>query len=215
MAQLGQSTTTVGGSRSGPLRGGLVFLLAYLLVGPAAGALADRDLPLPDAAAGEIAGYYAANPAAALVGAALQLASVAGLLLFTHSIGPGDRPAVAARVAVGAMVVSSILTGVVTVMAGDAPDQTVALLREIGFYAGGVVHVVTVGLFTLLAVPALHQRGDLSRGGRTFGYVAGALAVLSVLSVAIYYANALLPLGRVLCMVWTVTVGVSLWRRRR
>jgi hypothetical protein len=215
MTQLEQSTTTVGVNRSAPVIGGLVFLVGYLLVGPVAGALADRDLPLPDAAAGEVAGYYAAHRAAALVGAALQLASVAGLLLFAHAIGVGGRAAAASRVAVATMVLASLLTGALTVMAGDAADQSVALVREAGFYAGGVAHVVTLGLFSLLAASALHQRGLLGGGVRTFGYVAGALAVLSVLSVAIYFANALLPLGRVLCMVWTVTVGVSLWRSRR
>lgn len=215
MTQLKQTAPTVAGSHRVPFIGGVMFLVAYLLVGPLSGALADRDLPLPDAPAGEIAGYYAANPAAALVGAALQLVSVAGLLLFAHAIGVGGRAAVAVRVAVGAMVVSSLLTAVVTVMAGDAADQSVVVLRQVGFYAGGVIHVVSLGIFALLAASVLHQRGMLGRGVRTVGYVAGTLSVLSVLSVAIYYANALLPLGRVLCMVWTVTAAVSLWRRGR
>lgn len=212
MSQIEQSRTRLNSPI--PLVAAAVFLVAYLLVGPLAGPLADRDLPLPDAAAADIAAFYAANPTAALVGATLQLISVIGLLVFAQMIAAGSRPTAFARIAVGAMVVSCLLTGVVTVVAGDVADQTVALLRQAGFYAGGVVHVVTLGIFSLLAASMLHRRGLVGKGVRTFGYVAGAIAVLAVLSVAIYYANALLPLGRLLCMVWAVTVGVSLWRRR-
>lgn len=210
MTQLGSTTRR----RSLPVLAGAAFLVAYLLVGPVTGALADGDLPLPDAASAEVAAYYAADPAAALVGAALQVLSVLGLLVFAETIGVPGRPVLLARAAVGAMVVSSVLTGVVTLLAGDTADTTVALVRSISFYAGGVAHVVLLGLFVLLAASALRQGGLVGRGVSVFGYVAGALAALSVLSVAIYYANALLPVGRVLCMVWTVSAGVSLWRRR-
>jgi hypothetical protein len=50
---------------------------------------------------------------------------------------------------------------------------------------------------------------------RWFGYVAGGLATLSVLSLAFYYASVLLPVGRVLAMVWTVIAAIVLARSGR
>lgn len=192
-----------------------LFLMAYLLVSPVAGALGEGELPLPGTAASTVAGYYAANQVAALAGAALQLLSVVGLAMFAGTVRTRGWARVLARTAVAAMVASCLFTVAATVTAGGVADQTVALLRQVGFYAGGVIHVVALGGFALVAGRVLHQRGSIGRGVRALGYVAGSLAVLSVLSVGVYYANALLPLGRVLCMLWAVTVGVSLWRRRR
>jgi hypothetical protein len=48
---------------------------------------------------------------------------------------------------------------------------------------------------------------------RWLGFVAGTLAVLSVLSLAIYYATPLLPVGRILSMAWTVVAAIVVLRR--
>jgi hypothetical protein len=37
--------------------------------------------------------------------------------------------------------------------------------------------------------------------------------MLSVLSLAIYYANAFLPVGRVLSMAWTIAAAIAVHRR--
>lgn len=205
------------------LSGAAVFLLAYLAVSPVSGALADRGLPLPGAAAEVVAAYYAANPAAAFAGAGLQALSVAGLALFVTAIRPllrTDSPAVARSlhllgwVAVAAMVVSSAITCLLAVIAGSVSPQTVETLRMAGFYSGGVVHVVALGGFVLGTAIALGRIGVAGRPSRWFGYVIGALAVLSLLSVAIYYASVLLPVGRVASMLWIVVVAILTIRRR-
>jgi hypothetical protein len=75
--------------------------------------------------------------------------------------------------------------------------------------------VATLGLFVLTAASILARGRFIGAPSRWFGYVAGALATLSVLSLAFSYANALLPIGRVLSMVWTVVVAIVLARGQR
>lgn len=191
------------------ITGAAVFLVAYLTVTFAGTALGDRALPLPDAPAADVAAYYGANPLAAIVVAGLQVLSVLGFAVFARTAA--RRPAtVVAGVSVLAMLVSSALTVVLTIVAGSASLDTVQALRLGSFYTGGVVNVVTLGAFVLLM--AKEFSGAPSRW---FGYVAGGLAVLSVLSLAFYYASVLLPVGRVLSMVWTVVAAIVLARSTR
>lgn len=200
--------------RAAPVAFGLVFLVAYLLVSPVAGGLADRGLPLPDDPVGDVVGYYVANPVAAVATAALQAISVCGLLAFARALRLGGRTVAIAGVAFGAMLVSSAVAVLLALVAGDVAGSTVGMLREVNFYAGGVVHVVALGTFVLAATQELHGAGVVRRAMRIFGWVAGVIAVVSILSLFLYYANVFLPLGRVLCMVWSVTIGIVWWRRR-
>lgn len=197
------------------------FLVAYLAVGPVSGAVADRPLPLPGSPAAEVAAFYAANPAAVAITAALQIASVACFAVFVAGLAPALRAAGAAwlppvgHLSVAAMVVSSALSVTLAIVAPSAGDTTVSALRAASFYAGGVVTVVLLGGFVLGAALVLGRARLFGGPTRWFGVVAGALAVLSVLSVAVYYATALLPVGRVLAMVWTVVAAVVVFRRVR
>ncbi|MGH8964360.1 MAG: hypothetical protein ACRDXB_03385, partial [Actinomycetes bacterium] len=52
-------------------------------------------------------------------------------------------------------------------------------------------------------------------GVRRFGAVAAVCAVLSIASLVLYPASILLPVGRVLCMLWTITAGVAMARALR
>jgi hypothetical protein len=197
--------------------GAAVFLLAYLAVEPVAGALADGSLPFEGSDA-EIAAYYVDNPAASLVGAALQVVSVVGFAVFARSVLPalgaaGTRLRIVAAASVAAMLVSSAAVAVIVGVAPSASVDTVGVLRAVSFYAGGVVNVATLGLFAFAASLVLGRRGLFGRPTRTLGYVAGTLAMLSVLSIALYYASAFLPAGRVLSMVWTVVAAIVLFRR--
>ncbi|MGI5128268.1 hypothetical protein ACQEVB_15765 [Pseudonocardia sp. CA-107938] len=197
------------------------FLLAFLAVGPVSGALADRPLPLPDAAPAETEAYYLANPAAVGWSAVLQVVSVACLAVFVIGLAPALRAAGATwlppvgRLSVVAMVVSSALSAVLLVVAPVADDATVDALRRASFYAGGVATVVSLGVFVLGSAVTLGRERLFGSPTRWFGLIAGTLAALSVLSLAFYYASALLPIGRVLCMVWTVVVAVVVLRRVR
>ncbi len=200
------------------LTGAIVFLVAYLSVN-FAGVLSDRSLPLPGAPAADVAAYYSANPAATVAVALLQALSVLGFAGFARAVVriPARARLLAgtARISVLAMLVSCALSLALAIVAGSASSATVQTLRLGSFYAGGVVNVVTLGLFVLIAATILADGGFLGAPSRWFGYVAGTLATLSVLSLVFYYASALLPVGRILSMVWTVAAAVVLARHRR
>lgn len=208
---------------AGPIAAAAGFLLAFLAVGFATDPLADRPLPMPWAPPSEVAAYYTANPAAATVNALLQVVSVACLAVVVHHLTPRLRAAgpaasrlpVAGYLSVAAIVVSSLLSIALVLVAPSASPGTVDFLRQANFYSGGVGAVVTLGVFVFGAALVLGRSGVIGRVTRGFGLVAGALATLSVLSLAIFYATPLLPVGRVLCMVWTIVAVVQLVRRGR
>ncbi|OXM68537.1 hypothetical protein [Amycolatopsis vastitatis] len=203
--------------------GAIVFLVAYLSVSFVGGALSDRSLPLPDAPAADVAAYYSANLAAAVVVALLQAVSVLGFAGFARAIvrvstaEPAKARLLAgtAGISVMAMLVSCALSLTLAINAASASSTTVQTLRLGSFYAGGVANVATLGLFVLAAASVLARGRFLGAPSRWFGYVAGTLATLSVLSLAFSYATALLPIGRILSMVWTVVVAIVLARGQR
>lgn len=220
------SASTDVSSRSAPGLGAgvlapLGFLAAYLAVSPVSGAFADRPLPLPGSAPSEVAAYYVANPAAVGITAGLQIVSVACFAVFVAGLAAALRAAGAAwlprvgYLSAAAMVVSSALSVTLAVLAASAGDTTVAALRQASFYAGGVGNVVLLGVFVVGSALVLGGERLFGRPTRWFGIIAGTLATLSVLSLAIYYANAFLPVGRVLSMLWTVLAGVVVYRNPR
>lgn len=207
-----------------PLVGGIVFLGAYLAVDVASAALADGTLPLPGAPAAEVAAYLAANTQASWATGLLQALAVAGLALVVAGpaaavagapraggVDHGRRTAVTVGVvAVACMLVSAALSVVSAIVASSAGVTTLSTLRDVGFLLGGVGHVVALGFFVWVA----SRPHGWTRPIRILGAVAAVPAVLSVLSLVAFPANALLPSGRLLCMVWTVSAGVSLARGR-
>lgn len=195
------------------------FLGSFVAGGPVAGAFADRALPMPGAAASEVAAYYAANPLAIRLTAGLQVVSVACLAVFVGFLAPALRAAGGAwlprvgYLSVAAMVVSSALSVTLAMIVTSASDAMVLALRQANFYAGGVVTVVTLGVFVLGSAVLLGRDHLFGAPTRWFGLVAGGIAVLSVLSLVIYYASIALPAGRVLSMVWTIVAGIVVYRR--
>ncbi len=195
------------------------FLVAYLAVSPVAGAFVDRPLPMPGAPAAEVADFYVANPTAVAITAVLQIVSVASFALFIAGLAPALRAAGAAWLplvgyaSTAAMVVSSAFSGTLAAIASSADEGTVSVLRAGSFYAGGVGNVVLLGVFVFGAALVLSRERLLGPPTRWFGFVAGTLAVLSVLSLAIFYATLLLPVGRILSMVWTIVAAIVVLRR--
>lgn len=195
------------------------FLGAYLAATPVSSAVADRPLPMPGAPAAEVAAYYAANPLAVGLTASLQVVSVACFAVFVAFLAPALRAVGAAwlprvgYLSVAAMVVSSALSATLAMVVTSASDAVVLALRQANFYAGGVVNVVTLGVFVVGAALLLGRERLFGAPTRWFGFVAGGIAVLSVLSLAMYYASIALPVGRVLSMVWTIVAGVAIIRR--
>lgn len=209
-------------SRSAPVAGVLAaigFLAAYLAVGPVSGAFVDRPLPLPGSPASEVAAFYTANPIAVAITAGLQILSVVFFAVFVAGLAPALRAAGAAwlplvgYLSTAAMVVSSALSVTLAALAPSAGDTTVEIMRQSSFYAGGVTTVVLLGVFVFGSALVLGRELLFGKPTRWFGFVAGTIGMLSVLSLAFYYANALLPAGRVLSMVWTIVAAIVVYRR--
>lgn len=202
------------------LGGALAFVACYLAVDLVAGRVATAPLPLPGAPAEQVYAYMTGNAPAVALTALCQLASVAGLLVFVlaarRALGPaGDdrrvrQGQVVGVVAVLLMVVSSALGLVLAATASTLSVDTVVALRTANFLSGGVAHVMSLGVFVGLTRTAFPGRGI-----RVLGVIAAVPALLSVVSLAWFYASVLILLGRLLCMVWTVAAGVALVRRAR
>lgn len=203
-----------------PLIGALIFLLLYLLVSPVAGAFSVGELPLPGSPSDEVHDYLAANTLPSLLIGWLQGLSGLGLAVvvagqLTRAGGPtATRLRTVGRIAGWAAVVgiltSAALSIVLSMIAQTAGTDVVAMVRSISFYAGGVVHVVALGALTL----SIAATRSWSRTVRIIAWVAGILAVLSLLSTVIFYASLFLPVGRLACMIALVIAGISLARRR-
>ena len=202
------------------LAGGLAFLLFYLASTFLRGMVTDRALPQPTAADGIIRAYYAHEAAGVLVNDACMLLSVAGLAVFMVAFRRvlGARAETrratwghaAGTFAVAAMVVSVVLAAVLTFGAASMTDATAGTFEMAIFWSGGVAHVVALGVYAWL-VGGLYDGLAI----RVLAAVAAVPAVLSLLSLAIYMASALILLGRLLCMAWTVAAAISLLRGRR
>lgn len=195
------------------------FLGGYLAVSPVSGAFADRPLPLPGSPAPEVAAFYAANPIAVASTALLQTVSVACFAVFVAGLAPALRAVGAAwlprvgYLSAAAMVVSSALSVTLAAIVTSVSDATVLILRQASFYTGGVVTVVTLGVFVFGAALVLGRERLFGKPTRWLGLVAGTIAMLSALSLVIYYASLALPVGRLLSMAWTVVAGIVIYRR--
>lgn len=190
------------------------FFALFFVGDIVAGILADESLPRPDAADQKVYDYVVdnagANVAAGLgqIIGAVCLAVVVGLLARQLT---DRRVALWGWVSAAAYAACGVLAIVMAAVAPNVSVDTVVLLRDANFLAGGVVTVVALGVFTLLA-----SRADVfSRGVRRFGTIAAALAIASVFSLVFYFANAFLPIGRIACMIWAISAAVSLIRSSR
>jgi hypothetical protein len=213
----GTHEDTARGARHQAWIGATVFTAGFVGNGLLGGLITDRPLPMPDAAPADTLAYFAAEPMASAVSGALILVSALGLAMFVRAVGaiapPDPRRTVAGVVAVAAWVASGLLSLLLAVLGPLGPDGAVLLTRSLNFYTGGVIHVVALGAY--VATLALLQPGSRlwGRGVRGFGWVAATCAVLSIASIVLYPASILLPVGRLLCMVWTITAGVRLAAR--
>lgn len=212
-----QADRTVSGSdRYRAIAGAAIFLIAYLAVSPVAGMFATGDIPLPTDPGEQIKAFLVDNPLAATSGAILQAVSVLGFALFARVVvrATGNRTlGIVAGVSVAAMLVSSAITVVSALFAADLSADTLSVLRLASFYAGGVLNVATLGFVAFVASRQLRRAGLVGKATAILGYVVGTLSMLSVISLAVYYANLFLPLGRVGSMVWAVVAAIVLARR--
>lgn len=202
------------GSRA--VLGATIFAGAYLLMDVVHGAVAVEARPLPGAPDGDIYRYLVTSGAAVAAAAALLLLSDAGLMLFATVLRralPTPPAVLGARfglLAVAALAVSGGLSLVLAAGAAAMPLPVAVGLNQAAFLAGGVTHVVCVGLFAGLSGVAVG-----SRALRVLSWVAAVPAVLSVVSLFWFYGSALILLGRLLCMLWALAVAGALVRAQR
>jgi len=197
---VGRTTTLTSGRPL--LLSALGFLLFYVAVSFITPAFADSALPLPDDPTAEARAWFVENPFAAVMIGVCQVASVACLAGFVSALGRARRWGYAA---VALMVLSSAASWLLTAVAPDASLDTVSVLRTLSFIAGGTAHVVALGVYVWLA----SRGGGFGRGVRGLAWVALVSSVASLISLVVYEGAALILLGRLLCMIWTVSAAVS------
>jgi hypothetical protein len=108
-------------------------------------------------------------------------------------------------------VLSSVTSWLLAALAPSASLDTVAVLRSVSFISGGTAHVATLGLFILLA--SRERMYGFGKAVRVFAVVAAVPAIASLVSLVWFNGAALILLGRLLGMVWTIAAAVSLFRR--
>jgi hypothetical protein len=109
------------------------------------------------------------------------------------------------------MVVSCVLAWGMAAFAGSVSADTLGVLRTANFITGGTAHVAALGVFVLLTAKA----GGFGKGIRVFAWIAFVPAVASVISLVIFQGAALILLGRVLCMIWTLSAAIVVLRSNR
>jgi hypothetical protein len=204
-------------SRTAPSRSGRAALVAalgfvafYLITDFVGPSLASSSLPLPNDPVSEARDWFADNQLAAVMMAASQAVSVLFLAWFTIAIDvPRARPWGFAAVAL--MLLSSVCSWVLAGVAAGASLGAVDALRTASFIAGGTAHVLALGVFVFVAAKA----DGFGRAVRVLSVVSLVVCVLSLSSLLVFQGSAFILLGRLLCMIWAVSAGVSLARRGR
>ena len=195
-----------------------VFVLLYLATDFVTPNLASSSLPLPNDPVGEARAWFADNQLAAVMMGVTQFLSVLGLAAFAAGLpGVAGTPAQAeaaerARpwglLAAALMMLSSVLACLLAALAPTASVDTVSMLRTSNFIAGGTAHVLALGIFVWLA----SRMPGFGKPVRVLAWVAVVPAVLSLSSLIFFQGAAFILLGRLLCMIWTVSAAVSVTR---
>ena len=186
------------------------FVLAYFTTEFVVSGVAKSALPLPDSSSTSARDWFATNQLAAVWMGACQAVSVLFLAWFTGAVGSRrGRPWGLAAVVL--MLLASLCAWVLAAVAPTASLGTVEILRDANFITGGTVHVVALGAFAFLT----SREGEFGRPIRVLSTVAAVVCVLSLSSLFVFQGAAFILLGRLLCMVWAISAGVSLTRRMR
>ena len=224
------STSTVPSIRSTNPVGalcGVVFAVVFLLSDTITRPLQQAPATLPTDPPAAMLAYYVRSGTAITAHAAFHI--VSGLLLVGFVITIGQ---VLARVAperstlrlvavIGgiaaavALITSALINVYATLSAGGLDETTAQALRLANFYTGGTIHVALLGVFAVGACLIALKARPWARGFSWLGLVSGVLSILSLLSLAIYYATPLIPLGRFSNFAWSICIAVILLIKRR
>ncbi|WP_433060575.1 hypothetical protein [Dactylosporangium sp. CS-033363] len=214
--------------QGGPHLGALGIVVAALfLVGLVLGtALAGgHPYPSPFGDSAAIVAYFRDNPDAVRIGGAFQFGAAIPLAIYAatvsarlHQLGirvPGPTIALAGGLLASAFLALSGLIGW-TLSRTEVQDDPalVRALQFLNFGAGGVAHVVPLGLLLAgIAVPGLLAR-LLPKWLAWAGLVIAGIAELSTLALLVDGASYLLPVARFTALAWLIAAGFLLPRQR-
>jgi len=199
--------------------------LGLLFGGIAIGVAVGGVMPLPYGPAAAVAAYVRAQPLAVQVIATATFASSVPLAIYAATAStrlrqlgvtaPGATIALTGgTLAAGALGLTGLLAWTLS-----RPDVSVdpALVRAVYFLVflvGGTGHIVALGLLVAgMAVPSLIL-GLLPRPVAWIGLATAALAELTTLVLVWPEFGVMLPIARVLALVWLVVAGALLPLRR-
>lgn len=201
---------------------GAVFAIAFILSDIIAAPFKPVPLPMPDAPAAETVRYLTESQTGIVVHSSIHLISALALLIFTsvvvanlREVAPERRTlrtiaAIGGGLA-GLLLIASAVLGIVSTLTISGLDQgQVASLRTAGFLTGGTFHVAMLGALSIsTSLVALKTRA-FPRWIAIVGIVSGVLAVLSLVSLGVYLATPLIPLGRFTNFFWAIAAAIML-----
>ncbi len=224
------STSTVSPTRSTSVVGalcGAAFAIVFLLSDTITRPLQQAPATLPTDPPAAMLTYYAESGTAIIAHAAFHTVSALLLIGFVLTVGQvlarvaPERSTLRLVAVIGgiaaavALIGSALINVIATLSAGGLDEATAQALRLANFYTGGTIHVALLGVFAVgTGLIALKAR-PWARGFSWLGLVSGVLSILSLLSLAIYYATLLIPVGRFSHFAWAICLSVILLIKRR
>ncbi|MEU7870847.1 DUF4386 domain-containing protein [Dactylosporangium sp. NPDC049140] len=214
--------------QGGPHLGALAIVFAALfLVGLVLSTMlaGGKPYPSPFGDGAGIVAYFRDNPDAVRIGGAFQFGAAIPLAIYAatasarlHQLGirvPGPTIALAGGLlAAGFLALSGVIGWVLSRPEVHEDPALVRALQLLNFGAGGVAHVVPLGLLLAgVAVPGLLAR-LLPRWLAWAGLAIAAVAELSTLALLVDGAAYLLPVARFTAIAWLIAAGFLLPRQR-
>lgn len=202
--------------------GGVLFAVFFTAGDFLRGALASRPLPLPGAPVEEVVSYFTESSTSVLAQGTVQFLSALSLFVFVAPVatlvrrvagGQSSLPAVASGGGVlsAVMLLASVLLSFVLVLVAQGGNLAlVDILRQANFLTGGTFHIASLGLFIGATSIAARRAKALPGWIYWLGLVQATLAILSLASLFIYYANAFILFGRMLGFLWCISAGIVL-----
>lgn len=224
------STSTVSPTRSTNPVGalcGAFFAILFLLSDTITRPLQQAPATLPTDPPAAMLRYYTESGTAIIAHAAFHTACGLLLIGFVLTVGQvlarvaPERSALRRVAVIGgiaaavALIVSALINVIATLSSGGLDEGAAQALRLANFYTGGTIHVALLGVFAVGANLIALRARSWARGFSWLGLVSGVLSILSLLSLVIYYATPLIPVGRFSHFAWAICIGVILLIKRR
>ncbi len=181
------------------------------------------DYPRPTDAASAVQKWFDANGAAAAANSAVQIVAAIALIIFAGSLASlvrsvrGSDAAASVAGTAGAVSAAMLMVGAAA-QAGLGTDAasdevTAQALYQVAFWAGGPLHVATLGLTVVAGAVGLGV--VLPKWLKISGIVVGSLALLAALSGVSQIFVAFTLFGRYLSFVWLIIVGIAVALKRK